>query len=217
MKEFFITDFDGTINFGSDFDITMQIINEITSKYELIIATGRNYEDFFSYFPEDLKNYSKCMIFSNGAVVISKGNINYYSLEETTIKYMLNNNLIRGVLLFEKFNGEQCEREYLTNDEVSEIIRVQVITESEVDYVWNLNVFQNLGFNFLTSRLNNISVYPFGVNKLTSGTKNVENGILKKVMGNDFNDISMFVGEDIEYLYVTQNMKVEEILKFIRR
>lgn len=53
MKEFLVTDFDGTINFGPDFDTTMQIIDEINSRYELIIATGRNYENFFHIFQKN--------------------------------------------------------------------------------------------------------------------------------------------------------------------
>lgn len=156
------------------------------------------------------------MVFSNGTVVISEGEIIHYPLEEDIIKFTINSDLIRGIILFEKFDGEQYEGEYISNDEFSEITKVQVITREEKDYFWNLNVFHNLGFNFLTSRLNNISIYPLGVNKLTSSTKNIKGGILKKVMGNDLNDISMFVNEDVEYLYVTENMKVEKIISFIK-
>ncbi|MEZ7564326.1 HAD family hydrolase [Streptococcus salivarius] len=217
MKEFFITDFDGTVNFDSAFETTTRILDEIKLKYELVIATGRNYEDFFAYFPEELKYISKFMVFSNGSVVLKDGNISHIPLKEKIIKFVLSSDLVKGLVLFELPTGEKFESEFLTENMLDKVTRVQFITNSEDDYIWNLNLLSNLDCNVYTPRVNNISIYPSNVSKFLTSNKFIGNdSIVKKVMGNGTNDISMLMQSNVKYLYVTDKVSIEEIIQFIR-
>ena len=100
---------------------------------------------------------------------------------------------------------------------LDKVTRVQFITNSEDDYIWNLNLLSNLDCNVYTPRVNNVSIYPSNVSKFLTSNKFIGNdSIVKKVMGNDTNDISMLMQSNVKYLYVTDKVSIEEIIQFIR-
>lgn len=194
MKKYLIADFDGTINLNNDSDEIVTIIDILTNKYEVIIATGRNYFNFLAEFP-DILSKQKNIIFSNGASYIKDSVYQFIPFKHETLKNIVENKLFHGELIFEIENGEKLSLDAITEEELKKVICLQIISENEANFLWNINMANSLRLGMVVTSSSYITIFDENVNKLTCCKKLLnEHAInIKKAIGNDINDINDFV------------------------
>ncbi|HFQ7505603.1 Cof-like hydrolase [Streptococcus agalactiae] len=202
MKEYIIVDFDGTIYFG-DINWTINLCKKISKKYKIILATGRKYSDFKKFFPKKLLSYFDFMIFSNGAIVYGDDGLTYSPIPAECLLILEKH--LKGWSICEDASGNK----YVEAFGNREIIRVQNFTDNIEDYIWNINLINSMSLQFVSEKLGGISIYGQNVNKFRTSIKRLQDkgGVLTRTIGNDINDVSLFLDSKIKYL----NLETKEL------
>lgn len=206
MNEYIVVDFDGTINFNNNEKDILDIIGFIRKKYSVIIATGRNYYNFTEHFP-NITNSVDMIIFSNGASWKNKSVYKYKAFNKSIIKRIIREKIFKGEIIVELENGEKLTADNLNLDDTSKVISLQIINNNDKEYYWNINIANSYNLEIIIDNNNYIRVFDKNINKLFQTKKLLKNkGVLKKAIGNDFNDCCFYTDENIKVLHITENI-----------
>lgn len=214
MNDYLVTDLDGTLYFD-DVESLDELLFKMSSKYKVVLATGRHLEDFDLYFSEKIKKYFEFMVFLNGAIVVKNNKTYYNTIDREIVEKIKIQQWIRGMVVYELTDGNRVEECLLRECNYGDVLRIHAYTnEMSDDYVWNINVANALGMQIYTDSIRHLVLYSKQVNKYIISNRfiNSDNGKMVKVIGNGLNDLSLMVNiKNSEMLFLNDLDKCEAV------
>lgn len=206
MKKYLIADFDGTINLNNNPDEINTIIDTLENKYEVILATGRNYFNFLAEFP-DILSRQKNIIFSNGAAYIKNSVYHFVPFKYKTLKHIVGKKLFHGELILEIETGEKLSLDVISEEELEKVICLQIISENEANFLWNINMANSLNLGLMVTSSSYITLFDENINKLACCKQllNEQAINIEKAIGNDVNDFVFYYDNDISTIIIDKN------------
>lgn len=200
--KYLILDFDNTLFNKGDCEADLNNkLDLLSKKYEIIIATGRSYDNFTDYFDiNNIKKYVYGFVFSNGSVTIKDDEVKKYYFNKDDILKMLSLFInTKDFRLEVDGDGYYEYSAWINSDCKDNVTKIRLMIDNKYDAIYFINLSNLLGFSIIIDSIDNIDVYPRNINKLNSSLNLIDNYESQDItaIGDGANDLSFICNDSI--------------------